>query len=121
MKNEKLDYQISQSIMNAQLKLDIVNIQIVGYNSDRNSDDLTSMADKYKIWLSAGAEAETGIPLRKIDDIYLISMYLPTERKKIKKSFQNKLKFTFQKCKSNRYLCDQGNIYSNKCFKDYNP
>ena len=68
---------------------------MVVYNSHRNSDDLTSLADKYKIWLSAGAKAETGISFRKIDGIYLISMYLPAKRDKIKKSFQNKLKFTF--------------------------
>ena len=112
MKNQiirLLDFIVN---MNAQLKLDIVNIQIVGYNSHRNSDDLTSLADKYKIWLSAGAKAETGISFRKIDGIYLISMYLPTKRNKMTNFFQNKLKFTFQKCKSNRYLKDQGNIYS---------
>ena len=67
--------------MNAQLKLDKVNIQIVGYNSDRNSDDLTSLADKYKIWLSAGAEAETGIFFPE-DRWHLSNKYVSSNKKK---------------------------------------
>ena len=81
---------------------------MVVYNSDRNSDDLTSLADKYKIWLSAGAEAETGISFPE-NRWHLSNKYLPTNRNMIKKSlFQiYKLKFPFWKCNSNEYLNDQ--------------
>ena len=94
---------------------------MVVYNSDRNSDDLTSLADKYKIWLSAGTEAETRISFRKIDGIYLISIFQQIEIW-WKSLFQiYKLKFPFWKCNSNGYLNDQENFYSKMSFKSIIP
>ena len=63
---------------------------MVVYNSHRNSDDLTSLADKYKIWLSAGAEAETGISFPE-NRWHLSNKYLPTNRNMIKKVFSKSI------------------------------
>ena len=80
-----LDFIVNKK---AQLKLDIIDIYVDCWIQFRPEFRWPHFFG-WQIWLSAGAKSETGISFRKIDGIYLISMYLPTNRNKVKTSFQN--------------------------------